>query len=65
MSLGKISTPCIRICKLDENEVCVGCGRTRIEIMLWCDMKEDRRAEIMTTLNERKIAKFSNKYCEN
>jgi hypothetical protein len=25
-------SPCIKQCRLDENKVCVGCGRTIVEI---------------------------------
>jgi len=60
----KISSPCNRTCKLDENDVCVGCSRTRIEIMLWHDMNEQRRLEIMGMLNARQIAKRANKHYE-
>lgn len=57
-----ISTPCIRKCKLDSNDICVGCGRTKIDIMLWYEMSEERRLEIMSVLNAR-ITKQTNK-CE-
>jgi predicted Fe-S protein YdhL (DUF1289 family) len=60
----KISSPCTRLCKLDKDDICVGCGRTRIEIMLWHDMSEQRRLEIMGMLDARKIARYPNKHCE-
>jgi predicted Fe-S protein YdhL (DUF1289 family) len=42
---AKISTPCIRVCKL-LNDVCYACQRTRQEI-----------TEIMEELNERRKRK--------
>ncbi len=45
----KISTPCIRKCKL-INDHCVGCGRTWQQIRDWFSYKEDQRLAIMSDL---------------
>ncbi len=50
---AKISTPCIRVCKL-QNDVCFACRRTRQEIFNWVFYSEEKRKEIMATLYERK-----------
>lgn len=47
-----ISSPCIRICVL-ENDLCVGCGRTLREIAAWGTMREAERLAIMTILPAR------------
>lgn len=46
---GKISTPCVRICKLKEN-ICTACGRTSEQIKNWLFYSEKQRKEIMRTL---------------
>jgi hypothetical protein len=46
---GKISTPCVRICKL-KNDVCTACGRTSDQIKNWLSYSEKQRKEIMGTL---------------
>ncbi|MGZ9410804.1 MAG: DUF1289 domain-containing protein [Methylocystis sp.] len=32
-----VDSPCIKICELNGDGVCVGCGRTRAEIAGWID----------------------------
>jgi uncharacterized protein len=50
-----IASPCVRVCALDDGQVCVGCGRTLAEIVAWtqlspveqravCERAERRRA---------------------
>lgn len=46
---GKISTPCVRICKLKEN-ICTACGRTSEQIKNWLFYSEKQRKEIMRKL---------------
>lgn len=49
----KISTPCIRKCKL-INDHCVGCGRTWQQIRDWSFYKESERLMIMNDLKPNK-----------
>lgn len=38
-------SPCVRICCLDEHNVCLGCGRTLDEIRDWSKMNDaEKRA---------------------
>lgn len=53
---AKISTPCIRVCKL-QNDVCYACHRTRQEIFNWSFYSEDKRKEIMKDIYERRKRK--------
>ncbi|MGI4840380.1 MAG: DUF1289 domain-containing protein [Janthinobacterium lividum] len=46
--------PCIDICKFDEN-VCIGCGRTKAECKGWKKMEKDERREV----NELSIARVN------
>lgn len=32
---GSVASPCQRLCKLDENKMCVACLRSIDEIMAW------------------------------
>ena len=47
-------TPCVRLCKLDENNICVGCGRTAVEIGTWNRYTDEQRLEIITRLQKDK-----------
>lgn len=48
-----ISSPCANICKLNEQDVCIGCLRTRSEIARWSQMSEWERVSIMAALPAR------------
>lgn len=49
-----ISTPCIKVCLIDdETGLCEGCGRTREEIATWGRFSEEERLEIMAGLEDR------------
>lgn len=50
---AKISTPCIRVCKL-QNEICLACHRTKREIITWLFLSEEKRKEIIKRINELK-----------
>ena len=42
--------PCRRICKLDDKQTCVGCGRTWEELRDWTFYTDKQRDEIMERL---------------
>lgn len=41
-----IESPCRKICKLNDVEVCIGCHRTLIEIMDWPHMNDVEKRTI-------------------
>lgn len=43
----QVKSPCINVCKYDEEEICIGCHRTMDEITGWLFMTEDRKKEIV------------------
>lgn len=51
--LGKVPSPCVSICALDEDDVCVGCFRTGQEISQWGLLPEDLKREIVQRANQR------------
>jgi len=38
-------SPCVRLCTLNEQDICVGCGRTLADITAWSRMSEPEKAE--------------------
>lgn len=50
-------SPCVRNCTLDDEHVCLGCGRTIDEIMEWSVASEERRREIRAALPARLAAR--------
>lgn len=47
MNTPNIVTPCINICRLGPNGVCVGCKRTLEEISNWVKMTDQERDHVM------------------
>src|SRR5690349_22599845 len=41
-----VASPCINVCRLDHEQVCVGCGRTIAEIAVWPDADDVTRLQI-------------------
>ena len=51
-----VPSPCIDVCRLDEQGLCVGCRRTIDEIVEWPRASEARRREILRELAMRTVA---------
>lgn len=47
MSDVLIASPCISICALDENDICVGCYRSAAEITRWSQADNTERHAIL------------------
>lgn len=45
-----VQSPCVRNCTLDENDVCLGCGRTLAEITEWLHMDAVSRQAVLDRL---------------
>ncbi|MDT8438825.1 MAG: DUF1289 domain-containing protein [Wenzhouxiangellaceae bacterium] len=53
LQLQPIESPCVSICRLDDDGVCVGCFRTAGEIAGWLGYSDDERRAIMQQLPAR------------
>jgi predicted Fe-S protein YdhL (DUF1289 family) len=51
-----VASPCVDICRLDAQGLCVGCRRTIDEITEWSRASEARRREILRGLELRTAA---------
>ena len=45
-----MTSPCINICHLNDNDICVGCFRSSTEIMTWKDLDDEARKAIERSL---------------
>jgi uncharacterized protein len=52
-SLGPVPSPCVDICRLDAQGLCVGCRRTIGEIGEWPSASNVRRREILREIAAR------------
>lgn len=53
LNLEPVESPCVSVCRLDENDVCVGCFRTAREIGEWLSYSDDQRSRIIKELPAR------------
>ena len=51
--MSKISSPCISVCALDADDICIGCQRSADEISAWSYATEQEKREIMEKVAER------------
>lgn len=49
-----IESPCIAVCALDEDDVCIGCYRTGDEITDWFMADDAERREIIKRCEQRR-----------
>lgn len=48
-----VKSPCVSVCALDENDVCVGCYRSANEISFWSRYSNAERREVLKASLER------------
>jgi uncharacterized protein len=53
-----VESPCVSICALDENDVCIGCHRTGLEITHWQSMSNEEKANVMDKVREREAGSY-------
>jgi predicted Fe-S protein YdhL (DUF1289 family) len=50
---NKVRSPCVSICALNEEGVCIGCHRSGDEIMSWMQLNNEERREVLRLVAER------------
>jgi predicted Fe-S protein YdhL (DUF1289 family) len=54
-----VESPCINVCRLDANDVCIGCFRNMEEIAQWARASDAEKRKIIEVSAQRKIASIS------
>ena len=49
-----VKSPCIEVCSLNNEDVCIGCYRTANEIIEWFSASNERKREILTAIDQRR-----------
>ncbi len=44
---SRVESPCVRLCTLDDEDVCLGCHRHIDEICAWAASSDDERERIL------------------
>lgn len=52
-----VQSPCVRNCCLEDDDVCLGCGRALQEIVRWNEAGEDERRIILESARKRREAR--------
>ena len=49
-----VKSPCIEVCSLNREDVCIGCYRTASEIIEWFSAPNERKREILAAIDQRR-----------
>lgn len=52
-----VPSPCVGICTLDDNELCIGCLRTVDEIREWMILGRQQKLEVLAQIVKRRSEK--------
>jgi uncharacterized protein len=52
-----VASPCVHVCALDDDDICIGCQRTVAEITRWGLMDNSERRAVLVLCHERAQAK--------
>ena len=53
-----VASPCVGICSLDVDDICIGCQRTGKEISRWGEFSGKERKDVMKLVSQREKEKF-------
>ncbi|PTU75511.1 DUF1289 domain-containing protein [Pseudomonas mangrovi] len=42
-----VASPCVHVCALDDDDICIGCQRSAAEITRWSRMDDHERREVL------------------
>jgi predicted Fe-S protein YdhL (DUF1289 family) len=52
--MPEVKNPCIEICQYDDNEICIGCKRTRKEAKSWWRFTEQEKRDVLEKIKTRR-----------
>lgn len=55
--LGRVASPCVDICALDDGDICLGCQRSIDEICAWSTASDAERRQILDRVAVRREAR--------
>lgn len=53
-----VASPCVSVCALDIDDICMGCYRTGKEISYWGKMSNEEKREVLRRCVERENKSF-------
>jgi len=58
--MEKVKDPCISVCQYNENEICIGCSRTKTEAKSWWRINDEDKKKVLENILLREKQKNSN-----
>ena len=52
-----VASPCVHVCALDDEDICIGCQRSVAEITRWSRMDNTERRQVLQLCHARAEAK--------
>lgn len=52
-----LASPCVQVCALDDEDICIGCQRNVAEITRWSRMDNAERRQVLALCHVRAKAK--------
>ncbi len=52
-----VPSPCIAVCTLDDDDVCIGCLRTADEIREWMILEREEKLAVLERVRARRAAR--------
>lgn len=52
-----VVSPCVHVCALDDDDICIGCQRSVAEITRWSRMDNPERRAVLVQCHQRAVAK--------
>ena len=49
-----VKSPCIEVCSLNNQDICIGCYRPANEIIEWFSAPNERKREILASVDQRR-----------
>lgn len=50
---SQVRNPCMGVCALDKNDLCIACRRSGMEIAEWGFLTDDQRREVIKKIERR------------
>ena len=51
-----VRSPCTGVCALDEQDLCIACRRSGMEIAEWGVMSDEQKLEVYSLIRKRELA---------
>lgn len=57
--MSQVASPCVSICALDDQDICLGCYRSAAEITAWGRLSDEDKRQVLKQVAERERASFN------